>query len=128
MTLASFKGVADCEISQITHCETYSGRIWKDFVHQCKVLDISSVFSMKIPQNAHIDNVFFCQNPVENCTQIFLRFDVDRDKSDVMMFFGMIDWSDICRVFQQTGSSLIKLLSRCRKIVNKNWEIGKAQI
>jgi hypothetical protein len=45
-------------------------RIWKDFVHQCKVLDISSVYSMKIPQDAHIDNVFLCQNPVENCTQI----------------------------------------------------------
>jgi hypothetical protein len=61
---------------------------------------------MKIPQIAHIDNVFFCQNPVENCTQIFLRFYVNRDKSDVMTSFGMIDWSDVCRVFRQAGSSL----------------------
>jgi hypothetical protein len=41
---------------------------------------------MKVPQDAHIDNVFFCQNPVENCTQIFLRFDVNRDKSDVFRY------------------------------------------
>jgi hypothetical protein len=52
-----------------------------------------------------IDDVFFCQNPVENCTQIFLRFDVNRYKSDVMTSFGMIDWSDVCRVFGQAGSS-----------------------
>jgi hypothetical protein len=38
---------------KITHCDTYSGRIWKDFVHQCKVLNISSVFLMKIPQDSH---------------------------------------------------------------------------
>jgi hypothetical protein len=50
---------------KITHCDTYSVRFCKDFVHQCKVLDISSVFPMNIPQDAHIDNVFFCQNPVE---------------------------------------------------------------
>jgi hypothetical protein len=59
-------------------------------VHQCKVLDISSVFPMKIPHDAHIglDIVFFCQNPVENGTQILPRFDVNRDKSDVMTSFG----------------------------------------
>jgi hypothetical protein len=51
---------------------------------------------MKIPQDAHIDNVLFC--PVENSIHIFLRFDVNRDKSDVMTSFGMIDWSDVCRV------------------------------
>jgi hypothetical protein len=96
---------------KITHSETYSGRIWKDVVHQCKVLDITSVFPMKIPQDAHIGNVFFCQNPAENCTQIFLRFDVNRDKSDVMTYFGMIDWSDVCRVFRQPGSSLHLLQS-----------------
>jgi hypothetical protein len=67
---------------KITHCDTYSGRIWKDSVHQCKVLDISSVFSMKVLQDPHIDNVFFCQNPVENCTQIFPRCEVNREKSD----------------------------------------------
>jgi hypothetical protein len=63
---------------------------------------------MKIPQDAHIPvyNIFFCQNPVENCTQIFLRFDVNRDESDVMTSFGMIDWSDVCWVFRQAGSSL----------------------
>jgi hypothetical protein len=54
---------------------------------------------MKIPQDAHIDNVFFCQNPAENCTQIFLHFDVNRDKSDVMTSFGMIDWSNVCQGF-----------------------------
>jgi hypothetical protein len=59
-------------------------------VHQCKVLDISSVFSMKIPQDAHIVNVFFCQNPVENCTQIFLQFDVNRDKSDVFRYDRLV--------------------------------------
>jgi hypothetical protein len=53
-----------------------------------------------------IDNIFFCQNPVENCTQIFLRFDVNRDKSDVMTTFGMIDRSDVFRVFRQAGSAL----------------------
>jgi hypothetical protein len=42
---------------------------------------------MKIPQDAHIDNVFFCQNPV--------KIDVNRDKSDVMTSFGMIDWSAV---------------------------------
>jgi hypothetical protein len=64
-------------------------------------------FPMKIPQDAHIDNVFFCKNPVDNCNcpQIFLRFDVNRDKSDVMMPFGMIDWSDVFRVFRQACSS-----------------------
>jgi hypothetical protein len=50
---------------KITLCDTYSGRIWKDFVHQCKVLDVSSIFPVKIPQDVHIENVFFCQNPVE---------------------------------------------------------------
>jgi hypothetical protein len=59
---------------------------------------------MNIPQ----DNVFFCQNPVENC--IFLRLDVNRDKSDVMTSFGMIDWSDVCRVFRQKCSSLLSKL------------------
>jgi hypothetical protein len=63
-------------------------------VHQCKVLDILSVFSMKIPQDAHIDNIFFCQNPVENCTQIFPRCDVNRVKSDVMTSFGQS--SEVC--------------------------------
>jgi hypothetical protein len=74
-------------------------------VDQFKVLDISSVFPMEIPQDAH-DNVFFCQTRVENCTQVFLRFDVNRDKSDVTASFGMMDWSDVCRVFRQACSSL----------------------
>jgi hypothetical protein len=47
-----------------------------------------------------------CQNPVEKCAQIFLRFDVNRDKSDVMTSFGMIDWSDVCRIFRQACSLL----------------------
>jgi hypothetical protein len=68
-----------------------------------KVLDISSGF-MKIPQDARIDNVFLCQNPVENCTQVFLRFDVNRDKSDVMTSFGLIDRSAVC---MRAGSSLL---------------------
>jgi hypothetical protein len=74
-------------------------------VHQCKVLAISSVFSMKIPLDAHIDNVLFCQNPIENCTQVFLRFDVNRDKSEVMMSFGMIDQSAVFCVIMHAGSS-----------------------
>jgi hypothetical protein len=61
---------------------------------------------MKIPQDAHIDNVFFCQNLVENRTQIFLRFDVNRDKSDVMTSFGMIVWSGVFCVIMLAGSSL----------------------
>jgi hypothetical protein len=76
---------------------------WKDFVHQCKVLDISSVFSMKFSQDAHIDYVFFCQNHIVNCIQIFLRFDVDRDKSDVMTSFGMIDQSAVFCVIMRAG-------------------------
>jgi hypothetical protein len=67
--------VSSCH--KITHCDTYYGWIWKDFVHQCKVLDISSVLSMQI-------NIFFCQNTLENCTHIFLPFDVNRDKSRLL--------------------------------------------
>jgi hypothetical protein len=36
-----------------------------------------------------------------------LRFDVNRDKNDVMTSFGLIDWSDVCGVFRQAGSSLL---------------------
>jgi hypothetical protein len=61
---------------------------------------------MKIPQDAHIDNVFFCLNPVENCTSIFLRFDANRGKSDVMTYFGLIDRSAVFCVIMRAGSSL----------------------
>jgi hypothetical protein len=105
-TLRFLRLFSVCSCLKITHCDTYSGRIWKDFVHQCKVLDISSVFSIKIPQDAHTDNVFFCQNSIENCTPPFLRFDVNGDKSDVMTSFDMIDWSEVCQVFWPAGSSL----------------------
>jgi hypothetical protein len=32
------------------------------------------------------ENSLFCQNHVENCTQIFLQFDVNGDKSDVFQY------------------------------------------
>jgi hypothetical protein len=82
---------------KITHCDTYSGKIFASMQSYRYLIS----FFDKIPQDAYIDNVLFCQNPVENCTQIFLRFGVDRDKSDVMTSFGMIDWSDVCRAFRQ---------------------------
>jgi hypothetical protein len=94
---------------KITHCETYSGRIWKD-LEGLRASMQSSRYLISCPDEnstgCSYKQCFFCQNPVENCTQIFLRFDVNRDKSDVMTSFGMIDWSDICRVFRQAGSSL----------------------
>jgi hypothetical protein len=97
---------------KITHCDTYSGRIWKDLEGFGRILCINAKFSIRHQffsdensTGAHIDNVFFCQNPIENCTQVFLRFDVSRDKSDVMTSFCKIDWSDVCRVFRQAGSS-----------------------
>jgi hypothetical protein len=89
---------------KMTHCETNSQRI-------CAAMQSSRYlisFPIKIPQGTHVDHIFFCQNPVENCTQIFLRFDVNRNKSDVMTSFGMIDWSDVCRVFRQAISSLVE--------------------
>jgi hypothetical protein len=92
---------------------TYSGMILKDFVHQCKVLDISTVFSMKMPQDAHIDDVFLCQNPVENCTQISR----DATSTDVMTSFGMIDRSAVFCVIMRAGSSLTST-SEMRLIVN----------
>jgi hypothetical protein len=36
----------------------------------------------------------------------FIRY-AALDKSDVMTSFGMIDWSDVCRVFRQAGSSFL---------------------
>jgi hypothetical protein len=38
---------------------------------------------------------------------------VNGDKSDVMTSFGMIDWSDACRVFRKAGSSFHETISKC---------------
>jgi hypothetical protein len=64
---------------KITHCDTYSGKIWKEFVHQCKVFDISSVLSMKIPQDAHRDNVFFAKIPYK----ILHRYSCDSTSTEI---------------------------------------------
>jgi hypothetical protein len=45
---------------------------------------ISSVISMKIPQNAHIDNVFFCQKSCRKLYTVFPAIWRQRDKSDVI--------------------------------------------
>jgi hypothetical protein len=63
---------------------------------------------MKIPQDVHVDNVFFCQNPVENCSQILPRCDVNREKSDVMTSLGLIDRSAVFCVNMRVGFYIVR--------------------
>jgi hypothetical protein len=75
----------------------------KTIVHQCRVLDISSVFPMKIPQDADVglDIVFL----LPKACRTVPRCDVNRYKSDVMTSFGLIDRSAAFCVIMRAGFS-----------------------
>jgi hypothetical protein len=67
---------------------------------KCKVLDISSVFPMTIPQaGCRSRHCFRLPKPC----RIFPRCDVNREKSDVMTYFGLIDRSDVFCVITRAG-------------------------
>jgi hypothetical protein len=98
---------------------TYSWRILsklKPSCIKCKVLDISSVLPMKIPQaGCRWRHCFILPKP---CRNFPWCGDVNREKSDVMSSFGLIDRSAVFCVIMRADSSLFCIL--CNERWKKN--------
>jgi hypothetical protein len=97
---------------------------WKDLEGLCASMQSSRYLISFFDENSTGSSYSQCHHLLNSCWKLHtqrgtyslppagvrmnrerLRFHVNRDKSDVMTSFGMIDWSDVCRVFRQACSS-----------------------